>query len=60
MLGLIRRLSVNLPCNILLTIYKSFIRPHVGNYDILYGKPNNEHFQNKMEYRASLAIADGM
>ena len=51
---------MNLPCNILLTIYKSFIRPHVGNYDILYGKPNNEHFQNKMEYRASLAIADGM
>ena len=60
MLGLTRRLSVNLPWNTLLTIYKSFIRPHVDDYDILYGKPNNEHFQNKMEYRACLAIADGM
>ena len=60
MLGLIRRLLVNLPCNTLLTIYKSFIRPHVDNYDILYGKPNNEHFQNKMECRACLAKADGM
>ena len=59
LIGLIRRLSVNLPRNALLTIYKSFIRPHLDYGDILYDKPNNENFQNKIEkvqYRACLAI----
>ena len=59
MIDLIRRLSVNLPQNALLTIYKSFIRPHLDYGDILYDKPNNENFQNKIEkvqYRAYLAI----
>ena len=59
LIGLLRRLSVNLPRNALLTIYKSFIRPHLDYGDILYDKPNNENFQNKIEriqYRACLAI----
>ena len=59
LIGLLRRLSVNLPRNALLTIYKSFIRPHLDYGDILYDKPNNEIFQNKIEriqYRACLAI----
>ena len=34
MIGLIRRLSVNLLCNALLTIYKSSIRPHTDYGDI--------------------------
>ena len=34
LIGLIKRLSVNLPQNALLTIYKSFIRPHLGYGDI--------------------------
>ena len=58
-IGLIRRLSINLPRNALLTIYKSFVRPHLDYGDILYDKPNNENFQNKLEkvqYRACLAI----
>ena len=57
--GLIRRLSINLPRNASLTIYKSFVRPHLDYGDILYDKPNNENFQNKLEkvqYRAYLAI----
>ena len=56
---LIRRLSITLPRNALLTIYKSFVRPHLNYDDILYGKPNNQNFQNKLEkvqYRACLAI----
>ena len=60
LIGLIRRLSVKLPRNALLTIYKSFIRPHLDYGDILYDKPNNENFQNKIkkvQYRACLAIA---
>ena len=59
LIGLIRRLSVNVPRNALLTIYKSFIRPHLDYGDILYDKPENENFQNKLEkvqYRACLAI----
>ena len=59
MIGLIRRLSINLLRNALLTIYKSFVRPHLDYGDILYDKPNNENFQNKLEkvqYRACLAI----
>ena len=59
LIGLIRRPFVNLPRNALLTIYKSFIRPHLDYGDILYDKPNNENFQNKIEkvqYRACLAI----
>ena len=49
LIGLIRRLCVNLPRNALLTKYKSFIRPHLDYGDILYDKPNNENFQNKIE-----------
>ena len=63
MIGLIRRLSVNLPRNALLTIYKSFVRPHLAYGDILYGKPSNDNFQSKMEkvqYRARLAITGGI
>ena len=59
MIGLIRRLSINLPRNVLLAIYKSFVRPHLDYGDILYDKPNNENFQNKLEnvqYRACLEI----
>ena len=56
--GLIRRLSVNLPCNAFLSIYRSFIRPHLDYGDTLSDKPKNENFQNEMEkvqYGACLA-----
>ena len=59
MIDLTRRLSVNLPQNALLTICKSFIRPHRNCGDIVYDKPNNENFQNKTEkvqYQACLTI----
>ena len=49
LIGLLRRLSVNLPQNALLTIYKSFIRPHLDYGHILYDKLNNENFQDKIE-----------
>ena len=62
-IGLIRRLPVNLTRKALLTIYKSFIRPHLDYGNILYDKPSNEKFQNKMEkvqHRACLAITRGI
>ena len=63
MISLVRRLLVNLLRNALLTIYKFFIRPHVDYVDILYDKPSNDNFQNKMENlqcRACLAITGGI
>ena len=63
MIGLIRRISVNLPRNALFTLYKSFIKPHLDYGDILYDKPSNDNFQRKMEkvqYRAYLAITGGI
>ena len=50
---------MNLPRKALLTIYKSIIRPHLDYGEILYDKPNNANFQDKIEkvqYRACLAI----
>ena len=61
-IGLIRRLSINLPRNALLIIYKSFVRPHLDYGDILYDKPNNENFQHKSEkvqYRAITGAIQG-
>ena len=46
-----KRLSLNLPQSALLTIYKYFIRSGLECGDILYDKPDNEHFQNKIEKR---------
>ena len=57
--GVMKRLLINLPRSALLTIYKSFIRPHLEYGDILYDKPDHESFQSKMEkvqYKACQAI----
>ena len=43
----------------LLTIYKSFIRPHLDYGDIMYDKAFNKSFHSKMEslqYNVTLAI----
>ena len=58
-IGVIRKLHCVLPRLSLLTIYKSFIRPHLDFDDIIYGQPNNQAFSNKIEavqYNAALAI----
>ena len=63
LIGVLRRLSVRLPRNALLTIYKSFVRPSLDYGDILYDKPDNENFQSKLEkvpYRACLAITNAI
>ena len=43
----------------LLTIYKSFLRPHLEYGDIIYDRAFNKSFQNKLDsvqYNAALAI----
>ena len=55
----LRKLQNIIPRNFLLTIYKSFIRPHLDYGDIIYGQPNNGSFCQKIEsiqYQAALAI----
>ena len=58
-IGIIRKLQNVLPRSALLTIYKSFIRPHLDYGDIIYDKAFNESFHAKLEslqYNATLAI----
>ena len=58
-IGLIGRLSISLPRKALFTAYKSFVRPHLDYGDILYEKPDNQNFDNKLEkvqYKACFAI----
>ena len=58
-IGVIRKLHHILPRHSLLTIYKTFIRPHLDYGNIIYDQPNNQAFSNKLEavqYNAALAI----
>ena len=58
-IGLLRKLSNLLPRQDLVTIYKSFIRPHLDYGDVLYDQAFNNSFHAKMEsiqYNACLAI----
>ena len=46
------------PRSALLTIYRSFIRPHLDYGDVIYDQPENESFSSKIEsvqYNASFA-----
>ena len=48
-IGLIRKLQPIIPRAALLTIYKSFLRPHLDYGDVIYDRAFNESFQNKLE-----------
>ena len=57
--GIIKELQSKLPRNALLTIYKSFIRPHLDYSDIAFDQPTNDSFCKKLEsvqYNAALTI----
>ena len=52
-------MNLSLPRSSLLTIYKSFIRPHINYGDVIYDQPNNSSLSDKIEsvqYNAVLAI----
>ena len=58
-IGILRKLYNVLPKNSLITIYKSFIRPHLDYGAIIFEQPKNESFCKKNEsvqYNAALAI----
>ena len=48
-IGIIKRLSRAFPSDAFITIYKSFIRPHLDYADIIYDKPNNDSISQKIE-----------
>ena len=57
--GVIKKLNNVLPRKALLTIYKSFVRPHLDYGDILYHQTYNESINSKQEniqYNTTLAI----
>ena len=58
-INVIKSLNNTLPQQALLTIYKSFIRPHLDYSDVMYDQPNNESLCQTIEsvqYEAALAI----
>ena len=57
-IGIIKNLQNRLPWQALLTIYKSFVRPHLDYGDIIYDQPNNESFCQKFESRQYNAALD--
>ena len=62
-IGLLRKLQSILPRTSLLTIYKSFIRPHLDYGDVVYDQPSNDAFSNKLgtfQYNATLTITGAM
>ena len=48
-IGLLRKLHNILPRSVLLTIYKSFIRPHLDYGGIIYDQAYNASFHQKLE-----------
>ena len=52
-----------MPRDSLVTIYKSFIRPHLDYGDVIHDQPNNDSFSDKIEqlqYKACLAITEAI
>ena len=62
-INVIRKMNLSLPRSSLLTIYKSFVRPHLDNHGVIYDQPNNSSLSDKIEsvqYNAVLAITGGV
>ena len=58
-IGFLRKLQDTLPRTLLITIFKSFIRPHLDYGDIIYDRAYNTSFHQNIEsiqYNAALAI----
>ena len=62
-INVIRKMNLSLPRSSLLTLYKSFVRPHLDNHGVIYDQPNNSSLSDKIEsvqYNAVLAITGGI
>ena len=55
----LRKLYRYMPCDSLVSIYQSFIKPHLNYANVIFDKPSNANFSNRIEsaqYSAALAI----
>ena len=62
-IGLLRKLNNCLPRSSLITIYKSFVKPHLDYGDVIFDKAYSNSFQQRLEslqYKASLAVTSGI
>ena len=48
-IALLRKLRHSIPRKLLLSIYKTFLRPHLDYSDVIYNKPHNEKFTDPVE-----------
>ena len=48
-IGLLRKFQPTLPRKYLVTIYKSFIRPHLDYGDVVYERASNKSFHQSLE-----------
>ena len=58
-IALLRILRHSIPRKPLLSIYKTFLRPHLDCCDVIYEKPHNENFTDTVEsfqYNVALEI----
>ena len=63
MIGIMKRLSLSFSSDSLLTINKSFVRPHLDYADLIYDKLYSAIFESKLErvqYNACLAITSAI
>ena len=58
--SVINKMNNTLPRKALLTLYKSFVRPHLDYGDIIYDQPNNESFCNKKKKTLWPLFMDGV
>ena len=49
-------MNLSLPCSSLLTICKSFVRPHLDYGDVTYDQVNNSCLSDKIEFVQHIAI----
>ena len=57
--ALLMKLRHSIPRKPLLSIYKTFLRPHLDYWDVIYDKPHNKKFTDTIEsfqYNVALAI----
>ena len=62
-IGLLPKFQQILPRQSLITIYKSFIRPHLDYGDIVYDRAFNESFHKSLEsiqHNAAIAITEAI
>ena len=48
-INVIRKMNLSLQRSSLLTIFKSFVRPHLDYGDVIYDQPNNSSLSHKIE-----------